>query len=96
MITTRPPSVHSIATEYGDPIAAILRPPPGESDGDRKLRLQREAEAKRVSDSIDEKIRMDEKLFRKHKEDVKVCMHSSCLYMSEAKSRLLLRPAIVL
>ena len=75
MISTasaRPPSVRSVGTDYGDPISALLRPPPGESDHERQLRLQREAEAKRISDSIDEELKAEEKRFKKRKEDVKV------------------------
>ena len=74
MISTapRPPSVRSMTTDSGDPISALLRPPPGETESARQLRLQREAEAKRISDRIDEELRLEEKRFRKRKEDVKV------------------------
>ena len=78
MISTpsaRPPSVRSVGTDYGDPISALLRPPPGENEHERQLRLQREAEAKRISDSIDEELKAEEKRFRKRKEDVKVRAH---------------------
>ena len=67
MISTpsaRPPSVRSVGTDYGDPISALLRPPPGESDHERQLRLQREAEAKRISDSIDEELKAEDKTSR--------------------------------
>lgn len=70
----RPPSVRSIGTDYGDPISAILRPPVGESERDRQLRLQREAEAKRISDAIDEELRAEEKRYRKRKEDVRLLL----------------------
>ena len=66
----RTPSIQS--TDLGDPLAAILRPPAGESDGERQLRMEREAEAKRVSDAIDDELKKDERKWRKKKEDVKV------------------------
>ncbi|PSR78994.1 hypothetical protein PHLCEN_2v7181 [Hermanssonia centrifuga] len=64
----------SIHSEAGDPFAAILRPPDGETDYDRQLRLKREAEAKRISDSIDDELRKDEKRYKKRKEDVKLLL----------------------
>jgi hypothetical protein len=69
----RTPSINSAHSELGDPLSAHLRPPPGESEHDRQLRLQQEAEAKRISDSIDEELRQDAKRLQKRKQDVKVC-----------------------
>ena len=66
----RTPSIAS--TDLGDPLAAILRPPSGESDDERQLRMEREAEAKRISDAIDDELKKDERKWRKRKEDVKV------------------------
>jgi guanine nucleotide-binding protein alpha-1 subunit len=87
MITTpRPPSVRSLGIDFSDPFNAILRPPEGESDSDRQLRLQREAEAKRISDSIDEELRQEERRFRKRKEDVKVCVQSPGLALLQGPS----------
>lgn len=70
--TSRPSSVHSVGTEVGDPFAARLRPPPGESEHERQLRLQQEAEAKRISDNIDEELKQDARRLQKRKEDVTV------------------------
>lgn len=56
----------------GDPFSALMRPPPMESDEDRVVRLQREAEAKRISESIDEQIRLDRERYKRSKEEVKV------------------------
>lgn len=39
-----------------DPLADAIAPPPSESYAEREQRLEREREAKRVSDSIDEQI----------------------------------------
>ena len=46
----RTPSIAS--TDLGDPLAAILRPPSGESDDERQLRMEREAEAKRILENV--------------------------------------------
>ena len=74
--TSRPPSLRS---EQGDPFSAIMRPPPAETTEDRSARLQREANAKKISDSIDEAIKQDRERFKKSKEDVKVSTHSRYL-----------------
>ncbi|KAI0044312.1 G-alpha-domain-containing protein [Auriscalpium vulgare] len=42
-----------------DPLAAAMRPPPDESPDARALRLAREAEARKVSQTIDESIRLE-------------------------------------
>lgn len=65
----RPPSVSGA----DDPFTAAMRPPAFESDAERHARLEQEAEAKRVSDLIDEEIRRDKERFKRSKQDVKVC-----------------------
>ncbi|KAH9923267.1 G-protein alpha subunit [Fomitopsis serialis] len=70
--TSRPPSLQSVATE--DPLSAIMRPPPAESSENRLARLQREANAKKISDSIDEAIKQDRERLKKRKEDVKLLL----------------------
>ncbi|KZT73657.1 G-protein alpha subunit [Daedalea quercina L-15889] len=72
--TSRPPSLRSVATEPGDPFSAIMRPPAAESSDDRSARLQREANAKKISDSIDEAIKQDRERMKKRKEDVKLLL----------------------
>ena len=42
-----------------DPLSFALRPPPGESNEDRQLRLKNEAEAKLRSTRIDEILRAE-------------------------------------
>ncbi|EED85956.1 candidate G-protein alpha subunit [Postia placenta Mad-698-R] len=71
--TSRPPSVHS-TTDPGDPLSLILRPPTSETERDRVLRLQREADAKRISDSIDEELKLDRERYKKSKQDVKLLL----------------------
>jgi hypothetical protein len=55
-----------------DPLGQCLRPPPTETDLERKARLLREMQARQVSDGIDEEIRQDREKMKKRREDVKV------------------------
>ncbi|KAI0360019.1 G-protein alpha subunit [Trametes cingulata] len=71
--TSRPPSVNSMGTD-GDPFSALLRPPASETEHERIARLQREADAKRISDSIDEEIKADRERMRKSREDIRLLL----------------------
>ncbi|KAI0768152.1 G-protein alpha subunit [Trametes elegans] len=74
MITTsRPPSVNSLGAE-GDPFSALLRPPASETEHERVDRLRREADAKRISDSIDEEIKADRERMRKSRQDIRLLL----------------------
>ena len=64
----RTPSIRS----QDDPLSLAIRPPPEESDADRQIRLQHEAEARRISERIDEELRCDREKLKKSKTDVKV------------------------
>lgn len=55
-----------------DPLSLAIRPPPEESDTDRQIRLQNEAEARRISERIDEELRFEREKLKKAKSDVKV------------------------
>lgn len=55
-----------------DPLSLAIRPPPEESDSDRHIRLQHEAEARRISEQIDEELRFERERLKKSKSDVKV------------------------
>ena len=44
-----------------DPLARVLAPPPGETQADKEARLLAEAEAKRISDAIDEELQQQAK-----------------------------------
>ena len=63
----RPPSILG-----DDPFSQAFGPPPFESDYERHARLEREIEAKRISDHIDDEIRRDKERFKRSKQDVKV------------------------
>ena len=56
-----------------DPLGQRMRPPPTETDQERKERLLREIRARQVSDGIDEEIRQDREQRKKKREEVKVC-----------------------
>jgi len=80
----RPPSVYS----QDDPLSSAIRPPDAETELERRARLQREAEAKRISDVIDEQIKVDRRIFEKSKQDVRVCF-SPTPYLSLSHSHIL-------
>ncbi|KIY43910.1 G-alpha-domain-containing protein [Fistulina hepatica ATCC 64428] len=66
----RTPSIYST----DDPITQALRPDPLESEMQRKLREFEEAEAKRVSEQIDEELRQERERMRKSKGDVQLLL----------------------
>jgi len=57
-----------------DPFAIFHAPPPNEAAGERVAREAREAEAKRVSDQIDEQLKADRVAFKKQKNVVRVLL----------------------
>ena len=68
----RSPSIYS----QDDPITAAMKPPPSETEVERRRRLEAEADAKRVSEKIDDDLREERERLKKKKGDVKV----RCLY----------------
>ncbi|KAH8089871.1 G-alpha-domain-containing protein [Cristinia sonorae] len=62
------------SSEMEDPISVLLRPPPNETLQEREVRLSIEAEAKRVSDQIDEGIKAERVAMRKRKECTKLLL----------------------
>ena len=64
----RTPSIWS----QDDPLSQVIQAPQSETEQDKIARLQREAEAKRVSEQIDEEIRQDREKLKRSKGDVKV------------------------
>lgn len=48
-----------------DPLAHVTAPPAHETESDRQARLAAEAEAKRISDAIDEEIQAEERAAKK-------------------------------
>ncbi|KAI9439798.1 G-alpha-domain-containing protein [Lactarius indigo] len=66
----RPPSVYS----QDDPLAFALRPPDAETELERRARLKREADSKRISDIIDEQLKADKRNFEKSKQDVRLLL----------------------
>lgn len=73
----RPPSVYS----QDDPLSFATRPPDLETDLERRARLQREADSKRISDIIDEQLKVDKRVFEKSKQDVRVRVFSFLSYL---------------
>ena len=48
-----------------DPLDEVLRPPPDETDEQRQIRLEKEAEAKRISQAIDASLKAERQARRK-------------------------------
>ncbi|THV05755.1 G-alpha-domain-containing protein [Dendrothele bispora CBS 962.96] len=57
-----------------DPFAELLRPPPDETPAQTTARLKRESDAQRISDEIDEDIRVQKSLAKKESNVVKVLL----------------------
>ena len=89
--TSRPPSALS-SNPDADPFSALLRPPAFETDHERDARLKREADAKRISDSIDEEIKADRERMRKSKQDIRVSCASHAVSSFIASRRCLYAP----
>ena len=66
-----------IVTE-GDPLAYVMAPPPNESDEQKQARLAAEAEAKRISDAIDEEIQRQAKAEKSARRPVKILLLGAC------------------
>ena len=62
------------SSDPDDPLAVALAPPPNETAEDRAARLDLEAEAKRVNDEIDERIKQDRIAWKKHKNMFKLLL----------------------
>ncbi|KAI0699036.1 G-alpha-domain-containing protein [Cerioporus squamosus] len=57
-----------------DPLARVLAPPPGETADQRAARLREEAEAKRVNDEIDERIKQERAAWKRQKNMFKLLL----------------------
>ncbi|CAA7269582.1 unnamed protein product [Cyclocybe aegerita] len=66
----RTPSLYS----QDDPITAAMKPPSTETEAERSARLYAEAEAKRVSEQIDEDLREERERLKRRKGDVKLLL----------------------
>jgi hypothetical protein len=64
----RTASIHS----QDDPLTLAMRPPNSETDTEKAARLKSEAEAKWISEKIDEELKLERQRLQKSKDDVKV------------------------
>ena len=62
------------SAEIEDPITVLMKPPPNETIQQKEMRLTKEAEAKRVSDLIDESIKADRAVWKKRKDTTKLLL----------------------
>ncbi|OJT02797.1 Guanine nucleotide-binding protein alpha-4 subunit [Trametes pubescens] len=67
------PAKSKIVTE-GDPLAWVMAPPPNESEEQRAARLAAEAEAKRISDAIDDELQRQAKQEKRGPKPVKILL----------------------
>lgn len=65
---------HGRSRSLSDPLAKALLPPPDETAEDRERRLRNEQEAQKVSDAIDEQIKLDRQAYKKQKQAIKVLL----------------------
>jgi hypothetical protein len=71
----------SMPTVDIDPLSFALRPPPGETEEEREVRLHREAEAKARSNRIDELLKAERDALRRKRgaqADVKLLLLGMC------------------
>ncbi len=54
-----------VKREAVDPITLLLSPPPNETAEERVIRLQKEAEARKISENIDEQLRRESAALKK-------------------------------
>ncbi|KIK81720.1 hypothetical protein PAXRUDRAFT_15081 [Paxillus rubicundulus Ve08.2h10] len=60
--------------DASDPLAVVTAPPPNELPQDKAAREEREAEAQRISDQIDEEISADKAALREKEQTVKILL----------------------
>jgi hypothetical protein len=75
-----------------DPLAAAIAPPQNESPAARTARLRAEAEARRVSDEIDEQLKQERALRRRQRPCVKVLLLGQSESGAFSPLRTLLQP----
>lgn len=63
-----------------DPLTRALAPPPNESPQERTARLAAAAEAKRISDMIDEELARQRAAEKKGQRPVKILLLGECVY----------------
>ncbi|KAI8985031.1 G-protein alpha subunit [Trametes punicea] len=68
------PSKNSKIVTDGDPLAWVMAPPPNETEEQRQARIAAEAEAKRISDAIDEELQRQAKAEKRGPKPVKILL----------------------
>ena len=65
-----------------DPLSRVLAPPPNETAADREARLLAEAEAKRISDAIDEELQLQARSDKKGPRPMKMLLLGQCSHIT--------------
>lgn len=60
--------------DSSDPLAVVTAPPPNETTEEKAAREEREAEAQRISDQIDDELRTDKLALKKQEQMVKILL----------------------
>ncbi|KAI6158112.1 guanine nucleotide binding protein, alpha subunit [Pisolithus tinctorius] len=60
--------------DASDPLAVVTAPPPNETSDQKAAREEREAESRRISDQIDEELRLHKADLKKHEQMVKILL----------------------
>lgn len=92
----------SFLSSDGDPLAYVMQPPPNETEEQRQARLAAEAEAKRISDAIDEELQRQAKAEKRAPKPVKILLlgqsesgaYASSMYMRGADARLRIKASL--
>lgn len=60
--------------DSSDPLAIVTAPPPNETPEEKAAREEREAEAQRISDQIDDELRAERAALKKQEQIVKILL----------------------
>ena len=60
--------------DSSDPLAVVTAPPPNETPAEKAAREEREAEAQRISDQIDDELRSEKAALKKEEQMVKILL----------------------
>jgi hypothetical protein len=60
--------------DSSDPLAIVTAPPPNETPEEKAAREEREAEAQRISDQIDDELRVERAALKKQEQIVKILL----------------------
>ncbi|CDO73698.1 hypothetical protein BN946_scf185015.g26 [Trametes cinnabarina] len=81
------PAKNSKIVTEGDPLAWVMAPPPNETEEQRQARVAAEAEAKRISDAIDEELQRQAKADKRGPKPVKILLLACRMSLMSTKGK---------